>query len=594
MREYLHKFFYILGDKRKQLIILVSFFLLSSMFDLFGIGLIGPFIAAVSSPKMLADSSFWAIFKSFFGITEDNNGLIAIGSIIIIVFYIKGFLAYWIRKYIVSFSFRHRSDLMSRLMSVYQSMSYIYHIKRNTASLIQTIVGLTNVYTGEALIPMLKLVSEMIVFGVLMLFLASTDFFSMLILIGLIVVVFLLYDKVVKHRIQLSGKESALASQEIIKGITEGIEGLKEIRVLGREQYFHNKIQDNAINYANAGSRYQGLQVMPRYLMESSMITFVVGLTMITNLMEGGTSNILPMLGMFGVAAIRLVPSTNQMIAGVISMRYSSHAMNKLYDDLKEVDDIMFNAQTKVIQPLKPGHDIHKPRSSFRQVELINISYQYPGAEMQAISNLSLSIKYGKSMGLIGKSGSGKTTLVNILLGLLEPQHGSVEVNGEPINNDIQKWLNRVAYIPQSIFLIDDALGRNIALGIPDGEIDDAQLAKAIDMAQLTSVEKQLPDGVDTVIGEKGVILSGGQRQRVALARAFYHRREVIIMDEATAALDNETEQQVVNAINSLRGKKTLIVIAHRISTVKHCDEICRLDAGRIVEKGSFESVVGA
>jgi ABC-type bacteriocin/lantibiotic exporter with double-glycine peptidase domain len=251
------------------------------------------------------------------------------------------------------------------------------------------------------------------------------------------------------------------------------------------------------------------------------------------------------------------------------------------------VQDINLNSPLIVSDALKTEDS----KLKFHKLELKNISFRYSQTNTEVISNLSLNIDRNQSVGIIGKSGSGKTTMINIFLGLLTPQKGTIEVNGLPINNNLRRWLDMVAYIPQDVFILDDTIRRNIAMGVPDEEIDMEKLTQSINVAQLKDVVNRLPDNIEAVVGERGIRLSGGERQRLALARAFYHEREVIIMDEATAALDNETERQLVRAINEFKTNKTMIIIAHRLSTLKDCNIIYKVDNGRIIDSGSLESL---
>ena len=257
-----------------------------------------------------------------------------------------------------------------------------------------------------------------------------------------------------------------------------------------------------------------------------------------------------------------------------------------VYEELVELESI--TKGSKKIKSLYQKFD----KLTFSTIFLSNVNYQYPHTDYSALKNVNITLHKGQSIRLVGPSGAGKSTLVNVILGFLEPESGQLLIDGKPIDN-LREWLNNFAYIPQIIFLLDDTLRRNIALGIDDHEIDEDRITKVIQMAQLTEVVQQLPEGVDTLLGENGVRLSGGQRQRVALARAFYHERDVIIMDEATSSLDHETEQEVINTIKTLKGNKTLIVIAHRLSTVENCDILLRLEKGRITKVGSFADVVG-
>jgi len=260
-----------------------------------------------------------------------------------------------------------------------------------------------------------------------------------------------------------------------------------------------------------------------------------------------------------------------------------------LYDDLNEINQMSLNFQ---LIDLKDRKETRNAKSGFSKIEIKNISYRYPDADSDALSDLSLNIEQGQSIGLIGQSGSGKTTLVNVLLGLLTPEKGVIEVDKIPINKNLREWMNLIAYIPQDGFIIDDTIRRNIAFGILDKEIDDKKMMQSLQIAQLKNMVSELPNGLSNDVGEHGMMLSGGERQRIALARSFYHEREIIIMDEATAALDNDTEKQLVEAINEFKEGKTMIIIAHRLSTVKNCDIIYKLDQGRIINSGSLDSLV--
>tara|TARA_B100000767_G_C19685407_1_gene501527 strand:- start:370 stop:1236 length:867 start_codon:yes stop_codon:yes gene_type:complete len=286
---------------------------------------------------------------------------------------------------------------------------------------------------------------------------------------------------------------------------------------------------------------------------------------------------------MFSIAAIRLFPSVNQIVSGISHIRFGRPVVSLLYNDLKNIDEKTFDFEHKILNQAPP----------FSSIELKDVSFSYPSRDFKVIEGLSLKIKKGDSVGLIGPSGSGKTTLLDILLGLIKVNSGEVFLNGKDLNKSFNEWRSHVAYIPQNIFIIDDTVCRNIALGVTDELVDPIRLNNSINQSKLRELVNQMPDGIDTLLGEAGIQLSGGQRQRIALARAFYHNREVLVMDEATSALDNETEAEIVNEIKNLKGNKTLIVIAHRLSTVKHCDYIYRIEKGKIVEQGDYKNVVG-
>tara|TARA_B100000795_G_scaffold186521_1_gene141763 strand:+ start:15 stop:1001 length:987 start_codon:yes stop_codon:yes gene_type:complete len=322
----------------------------------------------------------------------------------------------------------------------------------------------------------------------------------------------------------------------------------------------------------------------PRHILEVLFVCFFVALVTITLLLGDGMQTLLSTVGIFGVAALRLIPSVNMLFANLIQLRHTRNSISRLYNDLIEIEKL----------GLTPTDTItNKTDNTFESLKVSNVSFSYPKMKSESIKQVSFYIKKGESVGLMGPSGSGKTTLVDILLGLLEPSAGAIKYNGSDLGKRMQAWRSQVAYLPQQVFIMDNTLRCNVALGVEENDIDDTRVNESLRQAFLPEVVEQLPEGIDTVLGERGVRLSGGQRQRVALARAFYHGRNVLVMDEATSALDNETEHEIVEEIRKLQGVKTLIVIAHRLTTLKYCDRIFKLENGEIIEEGDHESIIG-
>lgn len=295
---------------------------------------------------------------------------------------------------------------------------------------------------------------------------------------------------------------------------------------------------------------------------------------------------------------MRLKPAVITMIQSTTLLRNASYVLDKLYLDLKETENIEIGGRLKHLSKAKTekfltsNNNLSKDFTFTDRIVLDSLSYRYPNALQNSLQEISIVINKGESISFIGKSGAGKTTLVDVILGLLQPQQGDIQVDDRSIYNNLRNWQNLVGYIPQSIFLIDDTIEKNIAFGVPENLIDRQKLYRSIEAAQLEEVVENLPNGLNTVVGERGLLLSGGQRQRVGIARALYHEREILVLDEATAALDNETESLITEAITSLSGKKTLIIIAHRLTTVKHCDRIYLMEKGHIIQSGSYEEVI--
>ena len=400
---------------------------------------------------------------------------------------------------------------------------------------------------------------------------------------AMVFVIIALYEMFVKNKLISMGKILAIANGEINKSILQAFGGLKEIRVLGKEWFFLNKIKEVSTEYSAAISTYSSLQLIPRYTVESAASIFLV--VLILGALSIGISPIsmIPTLGVFSAACIRLLPTISQLIGQFSQLRSAAYATNLLYEEINELENASKTNLTI---------DNNEERLEFSQFSLQKVFFRYPGAKQNALNCVDLTVLRGQSIGLMGSSGAGKSTLVNIILGLLAPDEGRFIVDGSPIKNT-RAWLNNFAYIPQAIFLLDDTVKRNIAMGTADENIDTQKLCAAIEMAQLREVVDGLPNGVDTLIGENGIRLSGGQRQRIALARALYHEREIIVMDEATSALDNETEHEVINSIRKLQSIKTLIVIAHRLTTLVYCDRVYKFEKGQIAAQGSFFEVVG-
>lgn len=582
MLKYLNEILVLLGTDRWRLPGILLLFLVASLLDLAGVGLIGPYVAMVSSPT--AANGIVSKLGSWIDLpTDPGNLLIFMGLVLLGVFLFKAITIIWINYVIVRFSEEQQVRLRTLLMRHYMSLPYTVYLSRNSSDYIHSIQNMVSHY-ANAVNTILRTLNDGFVAIVIMIFLAWTNPLALSILVGLFGLFLIVYDLLFKKYSHMFGVKINLASTTMLKAIHEGIEGLKEVRILNCEKYFQKQLDIEAANLAKYNTRSAVISSAPRYILEFILVFFIVLLSAITIMLEQNVEQLLPTLAMFGVAAIRLLPAANGLSSNLMRLRFYRDSVSKLYQDLSTI-----LSENDSIN--KNQHKQEQPR--FKNISLKNISFRYPSAKNDALHQLSVEIKRGESIGLIGSSGSGKTTLVDTLLGMLKPTSGEITFNGKTLEESLAVWRSHVAYLPQQVFLIDNTLRKNVALGIEDAAIDEQRLTNALQMALLSELVEQLPDGVETMLGERGVRLSGGQRQRIALARAFYHERDVLVLDEATSALDNETEREIVEEIQRLKGKKTMIVIAHRLTTVQHCDRIYKLENGMIVASGTPQEILG-
>lgn len=580
--QFIQEVKYIVGSESKKMPLMVLFFIFSSFLDVIGIGLIAPYISLIVNPEGFLQGSFNVHLAPIMSWAQIDNMLIFIGIILIVIFFFRMIAVFLINRMIIKFSYEKGTQIRAVLMDSYQNLSYIDHLKRNSSQSKHAILSLSVEFANNTLQSILRLISEGIVVIAIVLYLFWTSGIEIGIFIFIFGIVFYVYDAIFRHRLVVYGKSVNDNSKQLIQGVDEAIDGLKEIRVLKKESYFYNKVVGASKNISDASVISSIIKLSPRYLIEFLIMLFVVSLVYVSILFDRNMVGLAATLGVFGVAALRLIPSINQILNGFMQLNNSRNAVSLLSSDLKSLKE-----EDYVEKKYKQTNCI-----ALRNITLKNVDYTYPDTDQKVLNNISMSINAGDSIGLIGRSGSGKSTLIDLLLGFLEADSGELLVNNELLNTNIGAWRDLVAYLPQQIFLTDNTMKANIALGVENHQIDNQKIAQALEKSKLTNFVQSLPDGVETTLGEKGVRLSGGQRQRVALARAFYHDRDVLVMDESTSALDNETESEIIREVKQLKGIKTVIVIAHRLTTLKYCDCIYRLDNGKIVEYGSYNSII--
>ena len=403
------------------------------------------------------------------------------------------------------------------------------------------------------------------------------DFWLTFAIVSGLVLYSVVYFLIVRGKLKAAGEERRALSMRMIKAIYQAVGGIKEVKVMGRERYFVDSYGANGEAYIQNQKRYTVLSNVPKRLIEILCVTGVLGLVAVKIATRQNLSTIVGSLSAFAVAAIKLMPSANSTNSIINSMSYQMPGL----DAICEIIDDNWGKSIEAAQLCREDRS-HVDQLPHRDIVIDHVSFTYPEAEVPVLKDVSLTVHPGTSVGIVGVTGAGKTTLVDIILGLLEPQDGQIRYGDRDIREDYAAWQSRIGYIPQNIYLTDESIRANVALGIYEDKIDDAQIWRALEGAQLADFVRGLKNGLDTVIGERGVRISGGQRQRIGIARALYHNPDILFLDEATSALDTETERAVMESIQLLSREKTCIIIAHRLSTIEKCDEIYRVEDGSV------------
>ena len=582
MSKYISKILYLIDSVEKRKIpFLVLLFLILSSIEVVGLGLIAPYISIVVDTGGV--NNLHEYISQFIDLPKEKKPLLMLMSVaLLVIFFVKTLLVILINKIIIFFSLRQRVNLSSFLMKAYQSQPYPEYLQRNSSEYIHNIQALTSEFSKVVLL-LLRTISDLIVGIFILSLLAWHNIYALIFLLIIVGTILFGYDFLFKEKIRIYGKKSNKAADSMVQGINEGIEGLKEIRVLGKESFFFQMFAKGVHNQAFYSGKSQVILAIPRSLLEFLMVSFIVMLVLSALIFNQNLQTVVPTLGLFGMATLRLLPSANVVSQTLLNLRNSRNSINRLYKDIYKFRQNLDKDRRSTKKS--------RPNTSFQSVSLNDVDFCYKSAKHKSLNNISIKIKTGDSIGLIGKSGSGKTTLVDLILGLLQPDKGLVLYNNVPLSECLDQWRSQIAYIPQQIFLLDDSLRNNISLDFKSN-VNDKEIIEAINQAQLSELVSQLPEGLDTKIGERGVRISGGQRQRIALARALYHNRDVIIMDEATSAIDSDTEKEIINEIKNLKGSKTLIVIAHRLTTLQNCDIIYKLENGEIVASDNYKQMI--
>ena len=567
--------------ERRSAVALLGLMIIGMLLEILGVGLVIPALALLTQQDLAHNYPMLQPVLQVLGNPSQQTLVIGGMLVLIGVYLIKAlFLAFltWQQN---RFVFGVRAQLSQRLFTIYLSQPYTFHLQRNSAQLIRNIVTEVSQFTHSGLNSGMLLLTESLVLLGLCSLLLVVEPLGALITVSVLGMVAWGFYSLTRERIARWGQARQHHEGLRIQHLQQGLGGAKDVKLLGREADFLEQYRVHNNQSARVGQLHSTLLQLPRLWLELLAVSGLAILVISILMQDRALGTVMPTLGLFAAAAFRLIPSVNRILSAMQSLRYSLTVIDTLRTELNLAEAGIAGTCT-VVRPFRVA------------LELSQITYAYPGAAEPALKDISLTIQHGESIGFIGASGAGKSTLVDILLGLLTPNTGEVRVDGKDIKTNLRSWQDQIGYVPQSIFLTDDTLRRNVAFGLPENQIDDAAVQYAIQAAQLDEFVVGLPDGLETLVGERGIRLSGGQRQRIGIARALYHDPAVLMLDEATSSLDTATESGVMQAVTALQGNKTIIIVAHRLSTVEHCDQLYQLEGGRIVAEGASIELLAA
>tara|TARA_Y100000588_G_scaffold206787_1_gene220542 strand:+ start:46 stop:1848 length:1803 start_codon:yes stop_codon:yes gene_type:complete len=570
---------------RRRSVFVLAMMLVGMALETLGIGLVIPAISILMQESYL--DRFPTVDPWLEALGNPTHAMLVTWGLLILamVYLCKNlFLAFQVRRQ-ARFAFGVQEETSFRLFEHYLRRPYVFHLKTNTSQLIRNVVGEVNSFSGYVLQPCMILLTEIFVMLAVLVLLLWVEPLGTAFLLLVLGSVAWLYHRITRKSVASWGKERQKREGLKLLHLQQGLGGIKDIKLFGCEQEFLARYKEHNRIAAIMGKRQLVLQQLPKLGIEMLAVLSLVILALALIGQERPVETALPVLAMLAAAAFRLIPSFSRILNAIQSIRFGWPCVQVLENeiDCKDQEGTSSRGVDEEVESLPFEHEI-----SFSEV-----NYRYPASDKSSLQDVSIRIPKGASVGIVGESGSGKSTLVDVMLGLLDPQKGSVLLDGKKVSAKIRSWQNRIGYVPQEIYLTDDSLRNNVAFGLSDSSIDDDCVWKALRSAQLEDFARELPEGLDTSLEERGVRLSGGQRQRVGIARALYHNPSVLVLDEATSSLDEKTEDGIMEAVGSLKGEKTFVIVAHRLSTVKDCDLLYRLEDGKIVSSGSFDEVIG-
>ena len=582
MRKIIKKLQILLDGRQKRIMAgLIVLMVIGAFLQTAGVGMLVQVVNVVIDPDAIENSRAVAMLYDLLGSDNYREFSITVMALLVVVFVVKNLFLYVQQKLTFSFVYTNQFRTSERMMRNYLRRGYEFYLNADTAVVQRSITSdVNNMYA--LILALLQLLSDGVVSVFIVGYCFLTNGVMTMVLAVVLIVLMLLVKKVLKPIMYKAGKDNQDYYSSLFKWISQTVQGIKEVKVNGKEQYFVGEYIKCGRGYVNAVQRYSLYNNIPKLLMETACVAAMVGYMIFQVATGVSTEDMLGVISTLAAAAFVLLPCVNRINNQINSIAYFEPFFMGVSDNLQ--DEIQSD---KVDMSAFTANDAKMPVTN--QIELRNITYAYPNTDKLIFDHADLTVPIGTSVGIVGTTGAGKSTVVDILLGLLEIRTGEILADGVNVRENYRGWLKNIGYIPQMIFMLDDSIRSNVAFGVPKEEIDEDRLWEVLREAQLDEFVKSLPEGLETGIGERGIRLSGGQRQRIGIARALYHDPEVLVMDEATSALDGDTEAAVMESINRLHGRKTLIIIAHRLQTIEKCDLVYRVEDGKaVLERGKL------
>ncbi|MBR3105461.1 MAG: ABC transporter ATP-binding protein [Lachnospiraceae bacterium] len=570
---------YAVLDKKQRIevfLILIVIFI-NSIFELAGVSAVMPLFKAVTDPAVIDENVMFQWAMRILHLESGTKLIIVMALGLAAIYVIKNLYILWMNRVLYKFSYENQAKLAGKMFESYIWQDLQFHYVHNVAELNRN-VELDIASFFYTVLSILQLATEILVCFVLVVFLAFVDFETTMVMAVLMTFLVMLFLFVFKKRMKWYGARSRVYSEGKSKWFLQSFNGIKEIKTVGKEEFFTEQYRSNYDNYAKIMQRQQVLNSISKPMVEMICISGIL-VFMAVRIMAGADMlAFVPKLTVFAMAAFRMMPSFNRISGYLNSIMFNKASVDAVYHDLGEIEKM-------TTRPAKRADADEEKWTLKKSITAENITFAYESKpDVTVLNGVTIEIPSKKSIALVGSSGAGKTTLADIILGLYQPQSGRVLMDGKDIHENMDAWRRMIGYIPQNIYLLDDSIRANIALGVPEDKVDDDKIWAVLEEAQLADFIREQEDGLDTNIGDRGVKLSGGQRQRIGIARALYTDPELLVLDEATSALDTETETAVMDAIFRLSGKVTMIVIAHRITTIRNCDHIYKIADGKATE----------